>query len=191
MRFLILSRSVGLKKKNYKKNHEKSRNSRPWYPRTTLKVNIHIFGLTKCTIYCEKCSRFCFLFLPFLRSFYSEGLIYGGKFAFQNRLGKPVIVGRKFTGFALFYFIFEGNFQVQAPSNLVPTAFPSKSGWGPTHFLRKSPGDEVEAPRRFIFAGAYTRRGLFSEFYGIRISLIFRALGTNHMFCSPQKTWGK
>ena len=38
-----------------------------------------------------------------------------GKFAFQNRLGKPVIVGRKFTGFALFYFVFEGNFQLQAP----------------------------------------------------------------------------
>ena len=100
-----------------------------------------------------------------------------------------MIVGRKFTGFALFYFVFEGNFQVQAPSNLVPTAFPSKSEWGPTHFLRKSPGNEVEAPRRLIFGGACTRRGLFSEFYGIRISLIFRALGTNHMFCSPQKTW--
>ena len=26
-----------------------------------------------------------------------------------------LIVGRKFTVFALFYFIFEGNFQVQAP----------------------------------------------------------------------------
>ena len=25
----------------------------------TLKVNIHIFGLTKCTIYCKKC--FCFV----------------------------------------------------------------------------------------------------------------------------------
>ena len=35
-------------KKNYQKNHKKSRN------RTlTLKVNIHIFGLTKCTIYCK------------------------------------------------------------------------------------------------------------------------------------------
>ena len=36
-----------------KKNHTKSRNRRPWYPRITLKVNIHIFGLTKCTIYCK------------------------------------------------------------------------------------------------------------------------------------------
>ena len=26
-----------------------------------------------------------------------------------------LIVGRKFTAFALFYFVFEGNFQVQAP----------------------------------------------------------------------------
>ena len=47
------------KKKPKKTNYKKSRNSRPWYPRTTLKVNIHIFVLTKCTIYCEKCSCFC------------------------------------------------------------------------------------------------------------------------------------
>ena len=39
--------------------------------------------------------------------------------------------------------------------------------------------------------GAYIWRGLFSEFYGIRISLIFRALGTNHMFCSPQNKMAK
>ena len=29
-----------------------------------------------------------------------------------------LIVGRKFTIFALFYFVFEGNFQVQAPGGL-------------------------------------------------------------------------
>ena len=62
MRFLILGRSVGLKKKKTKRNHKKSRNRRPWYPRTTLKVNIHIFGLTKYTIYCKKFSCFCFCF---------------------------------------------------------------------------------------------------------------------------------
>ena len=61
MCFLILGRSVGLRKKK-KKNHKTSGNSRPWYPRTTLNVNIHIFGLTKCTIYCEKCSWFCSCF---------------------------------------------------------------------------------------------------------------------------------
>ena len=44
--------------------------------------------------------------------------------------------GRKFTVFALFYFVFESNFQVQDPGGL-------------------------------IFGGAYTWRGLFSEFYGI------------------------
>ena len=35
------------KKKNLKKIHMKSRNSRPWYPRTTLKVNIHIIWINK------------------------------------------------------------------------------------------------------------------------------------------------
>ena len=30
-----------------------------------------------------------------------------------------LIVGRKFTVFALFYFVFEGNFQVQAPWGLI------------------------------------------------------------------------
>ena len=68
MRFLILGRSVGRieKKKNLKKTlkkpHKKSRNSRLWYPRTALKVNIHIFGLTKCTTYCKKMFMFLFLF---------------------------------------------------------------------------------------------------------------------------------
>ena len=40
--------------------------------------------------------------------------MYGGKFAFQNRLSW-LVVGRKFTIFALFCFVFEGKFQVQAP----------------------------------------------------------------------------
>ena len=30
-----------------------------------------------------------------------------------------LIVGRKFIVFALFYFVFEGNFQVQAPEGLI------------------------------------------------------------------------
>ena len=48
------------KQKNLKKNQKKSRNSRPWYPRTMLKVNIHIFGLTKCTIYCKNVPVFLY-----------------------------------------------------------------------------------------------------------------------------------
>ena len=69
-----------------------------------------------------------------------------------------LIVGRKFTLFALFYFVFEGNFQVQAP--------------GGAYIWR---GDLTEVFLRyklggFIFGGgggAYTWRGLFSEFYGM------------------------
>ena len=44
--------------------------------------------------------------------------MYGGKFAFQNRLGELVVV-RKFTIFALFYFVFESKFQVKAPRGLI------------------------------------------------------------------------
>ena len=68
MRFRILGRSVGriekkkTLKKTFKKPHKKSRNSRLWYPSTALKVNIHIFGLTKCTTYCKKMFMFLFLF---------------------------------------------------------------------------------------------------------------------------------
>ena len=40
--------------------------------------------------------------------------MYGGKFAFQNRLGK-LIAGREFIVFALFYFVFEGNFASLSP----------------------------------------------------------------------------
>ena len=68
-----------------------------------------------------------------------------------------LIVGSKFTVFALFYFVFEGNFQVQAP--------------GGAYIWR---GDLTEGCLRYefrglIFGGAYTRRGLFSEFHGILI----------------------
>ena len=56
-----VGRSDWKKKKKLKKKSQEV-DSRPWYPRTTLKVNIHIFGLTKCTIYCEKCSCFCSCF---------------------------------------------------------------------------------------------------------------------------------
>ena len=65
-----------------------------------------------------------------------------------------LIVGSKFTIFALFYFVFEGN-------------FPSTSPRG-AYIWR---GDLTEGFLRYrfgglIFGGPYTR-GLFSEFYGI------------------------
>ena len=62
-----------------------------------------------------------------------------------------LIVGRKFTVFVLFYFVFEGNFQVQAPQGAY-----IRRGEG---FLRYELGG-------LIFGRAFTRRGLFSEFYG-------------------------
>ena len=46
---------------------------------------------------------------PSLRGLFLEEFLFGGAF----------IVGRKFTVFALFYFVFEGNFQVQAPRGLI------------------------------------------------------------------------
>ena len=47
-----------------------------------------------------------------------EGLIYGGKLVFRINWASH-IVGSKFTIFALFYFVFEGNF----PSTSSPGAY--------------------------------------------------------------------
>ena len=73
--------------------------------------------------------------------------MYGGKFAFQNRLGW-LVVGRKFTIFGLFYFVFEGKFQVQAPPppRLVPAYI--RRGDLTKGFLRYDFGG-------LIFGGAY------------------------------------
>ena len=67
-------------------------------------------------------------------------------------------MARKFTIFAFFYFVFEGKFQVQAPRGA---------------YIRR--GDLTEGFLRYdfgglIFGGAYTWRGLFSEFYSITLA---------------------
>ena len=67
-----------------------------------------------------------------------------------------LIVEGKFTVFALFYFVFEGN-------------FPSTSPRG-AYIWR---GDLTEGVLRYlfgvlVFGGAYTWRGSLSEFYGIK-----------------------
>ena len=68
------------------------------------------------------------------------------------------IVERKFTVFALLYFVFEGIFQVQAP----------RGGGGGAYIWW---GDLTEGSLRYEFGGGgYIWRGLFSEFYG---SLVF------------------
>ena len=94
-----------------------------------------------------------------------EGLIFGGVYirrglSVEGNLRFKIdwdslIVRRKFTVFALFYFVFEGNFLSTSP-------------WGALIWR----GDLTEGffalpVWGLIFGGAYTWRGLFSEFYGI------------------------
>ena len=67
-------------------------------------------------------------------------------------------MGRKFTIFGLFCFVFESKFHVQAPR------------WGVGAYIRRR--DLKEGILRYnfevlIFGGAFTWRVLFSEFYGI------------------------
>ena len=57
-----------------------------------------------------------------------------------------LIVGSKFTVFALFYFVFEGNFPSTSPGGQFNGGFFALPVWG-----------------------AYIWRGLFSEFYGIHM----------------------
>ena len=64
-------------------------------------------------------------------------------------------MGRKLTVFALFYFVLEGKFKVQASQGA---------------YIRR--GDLTEDSLRYdfmgpIFGGAYKWRGSFSEFYGM------------------------
>ena len=85
-------------------------------------------------------------------------------------------MGRKFTIFALFYFEFESKFHVQAPRGA---------------YIRR--GDLTEGFLRYnlkglIFGGAYTWRGLFSEFYGILRTL---SLNFSKNYCSFMKLYQK
>ena len=67
-----------------------------------------------------------------------------------------LIDGSKFTVFALFYFVVEGN-------------YPSTSPRGTYIWMGTSLMERVLSYRfgELIFGGAYTWRGLLSEFYGI------------------------
>ena len=82
-----------------------------------------------------------------------------------------LIVGSKFTIFSLFCFVFEGN-------------FPGTSPWGDNIWR----GNLTKGFLRYrfgglIFGGAYTWRGLFSEFYGIRRILRARLNGKARLVC--------
>ena len=96
-----------------------------------------------------------------LRGSYSEGLIYGGKFAFQNRLGEPY----SWKEIYRFCFVF-------------------LCIWGQIPIWRY---DLTEGFLRYefgvlIFGGAYTWRGLFSEFYRFFPSCLFLFL-FDPVFC--------
>ena len=66
------------------------------------------------------------------------------------------VVGSKFTVFALFYFVFEGN-------------FPSTSPPGGLYLEGRFNGGFSALPDgELILGGTYTWRGLFSEFYDIK-----------------------
>ena len=65
-----------------------------------------------------------------------------------------LIVGSKLAVFALIYFVFEGNFQSTSPQGVYIWRGDLTKG-----FLRSQFGG-------LIVGGAYTWRGLFSEFYG-------------------------
>ena len=69
-----------------------------------------------------------------------------------------LIVGSKFTVFALFYFVFEGNFPSTSPRGAYIWRGDLTEG-----FLRHRFGG-------LILGGASTWRGLFSELYGMSSS---------------------
>ena len=73
-----------------------------------------------------------------------RGLFLEGSLRFKIDWAN-LIVGRKFTVFALFYFVFEGNFQVQAPARGLYL-----KGWFNGGFLRHEFGGR-------ICGGAYFR----------------------------------
>ena len=69
--------------------------------------------------------------------------------------GASLIVGGKFTVFALFHFVFEGDFPSTSPQGAYIRRGDLTKGFLHYQF------------RGLIFRGAYTWRGLFSEFYSI------------------------
>ena len=104
---------------------------------------------------------------PFLRGLYLEGLIFGEAYIRRGlsteghlplQIDQASLIARsKFTVFALFYFVFEGNFPSTSPRGAYIWRDDLTEG-----FLGHWFGG-------LIFGGAYTWRGLFSEFYGIQI----------------------
>ena len=81
-----------------------------------------------------------------------------------------LIVGSKFTVFALFYFVFGGNFPSTIPQGAYIWRGDLMAG-----FLRYRFGG-------LIFGGAYTWRCLFSEFYGMQFEQLGISFGSTLHF---------
>ena len=109
------------------------------------------------TLFCSYFSFSTFTFLSFflvVRDLFYQGT--SSPFLRREYLRSKIdwasrIVGSKFTVFALFYFVFEGN-------------FPSTSPLGGAYIWR---GDLTKGFLHYRIGGAYIWRGLISEFYGI------------------------
>ena len=78
--------------------------------------------------------------------------MYGGRFAFQNRLNQ-LVVGRRFTIFCFVLLCIRGQIPITSPRGAYIRRGDLTEG-----FLRYDFGG-------FIFGGPYTWTGLFSEFY--------------------------
>ena len=96
-----------------------------------------------------------------------EGLIFGRAYILggaylrmeicvSKQIGFSLMVGRNFTIFAFFYFVFEGNFQVHQPPGSLYLEGRFNGGFFAVRVLRG-----------LTFGVAYTWRDLFSKFYGI------------------------
>ena len=102
---------------------------------------------------------------PLLRGLFLEGLILGGAYVWReicvSRSIGLAYSWKKFTVFALFYFVFEGNFQVWAPVRA---------------YIQR--GDLTEVFFALQVWGAYIWRSLFSEFNRIWSSNIVHNFNT-------------
>ena len=93
-----------------------------------------------------------------------EGLIYGGAYlrreiCVSNSIG-PACKGKEIYRFCFVLLVFEGNFPSTSPRGAYIWRGDLTEG-----FLRYEVGG-------LIFGGAYTWRGLFSEFYGRRFKTL-------------------
>ena len=146
---------VGWTERKGKKKRSGSTIGKPWSALTCWKFTFKCFGCDTVNFKSKPrglhFSKALFEGIIW-RGLYSEGLIYGGKFAFQNRLGLPY----SWKEIYLFCFV------LLCIWGQLPSTSPHPPGGG------------VYSEWRFIggfFAlrvwGAYIWRGLFSEFYGI------------------------